>query len=478
MKTTLIALALLNFIIAKSTAQTGKSSPDELGIEYPMETNNANHPCISEEQYTIIENRCNENAKIYCKVDHPQHAAVVTQLNWPLKAAAGFNDCSYYYISAHVDQDKALSSFKDYNCGTLTYDGHKGTDIAMFPFPFYKMDNNLVEVVAAAAGTIVDKHDGEFDKNCAGVSSTLTANYMVIQHTDGSRTLYLHMKKNSLTVKTIGQSVAIGEYLAVVGSSGSSSGPHLHFEVWAGSTVSTLVDPFAGSCNSLNNSSWWAIQKPYMEPAVIKTSVNTTDIVLPPCPATETTNESDTYTIPFQGPGLPAGYAKFYIYIRDLISGATATMSILNPNATVFSSWTYNVSGNFRLVYSGFSKKLPTIPGIYTFQATYNGITCSHNFEIINLTGVHETENKLFKISAYPNPFNSTVTIQWNQDIHNGELTFYNEMGIPVRNLKNISGKEIILNRENLTDGFYILRLTSDNHVASIQKLMITNYEP
>ncbi|MFN8331146.1 MAG: hypothetical protein U0T81_08005 [Saprospiraceae bacterium] len=55
------------------------------------------------------------------------------------------------------------------------------------------MDHNLVEVIAAATGTIVDKHDGEFDKNCA--STSMMANYLVIRHEDGSQALYFHMKK-------------------------------------------------------------------------------------------------------------------------------------------------------------------------------------------------------------------------------------------------------------------------------------------
>ncbi|MBK8923793.1 MAG: peptidoglycan DD-metalloendopeptidase family protein [Saprospirales bacterium] len=137
----------------------------------------------------------------------------------------------------------------DYNCGARTYDGHQGTDIGIAPFSFYKMDHNQVEVVAAAAGVLLDKADGNFDRNCA--VNSLPANYAVVQHPDGSRAFYWHLKKNSVTTKAIGQPVAAGEYLGVVGSSGSSSGPHLHFEVRSGSTTSTRVDPFAGACNGL-----------------------------------------------------------------------------------------------------------------------------------------------------------------------------------------------------------------------------------
>src|SRR6185369_4402412 len=102
----------------------------------------------------------------------------------------------------------------------------------------------------------------------------------------------------------IGQPVAAGDYLGIVGSSGSASGPHLHFEVWSGSTVATRIDPYSGSCNLLNASSWWSNQKPYKETSIIRASVHSTDIVLPPCPATETLNESSSFTIPFQGSGL------------------------------------------------------------------------------------------------------------------------------------------------------------------------------
>jgi murein DD-endopeptidase MepM/ murein hydrolase activator NlpD len=81
------------------------------------------------------------------------------------------------------------------------------------------MDNNLVEVIAAAPGTILAVHDGEFDRNCT--SNSLTANYIMIQHADGSQALYWHMKNVSVTTKTVGQTVTAGEHLGVVGSSGS-----------------------------------------------------------------------------------------------------------------------------------------------------------------------------------------------------------------------------------------------------------------
>ena len=196
-------------------------------VSYQSTENKDQNPCISPQQYEIIEKECMENIKKY-KINPLNKAKVnAVSLSWPLRPSPDLTDCSYYRISAYVDNDPTVGAIKDFNCGTNTYDGPSGTDIATWSYNFYKMDNNLVEVVAAASGTIVNRHDGEFDRNCT--SNNLTANYIVIQHSDGSYALYWHMKKNSVTSKTVNQTVVAGEYLGVVGSSGSASGPHLHF---------------------------------------------------------------------------------------------------------------------------------------------------------------------------------------------------------------------------------------------------------
>jgi murein DD-endopeptidase MepM/ murein hydrolase activator NlpD len=345
--------------------------------------NNAQYPCISVAEYAVLVQHCKANTRKYIHHGLSERPAATVLFNWPLKAGSSLTDCSYYYISAHVDHNNAASAITDYNCGTITYDGHKGTDIAIGPFPYFKMDHNQVLVVAAAAGTIIDKHDGEYDRNCLGAGSNVPANYVIIQHSDGSNALYWHMKKGAVTTKAIGQTVSAGEYLGVVGSSGSSSGPHLHFEVWTGNTNATMIDPFAGTCNLLNATTRWVVQKPYTEPAVVKASVHTTDYTSPAvCGTTETLNESNLYVVPFQGTGLTAGFAKFYLFMRNITSGSTVTMNILNPDASVFATWNYTFPNTFVFSYWSFSKRLPTISGIYTFQAVYNGITCSQNFEI------------------------------------------------------------------------------------------------
>jgi len=53
-------------------------------------------------------------------------------------------------------------------------------------------------------------------------------NLTIISHVDGSKTYYAHAKKNYYRV---GKLVKRGKIIAVVGSTGNSTGPHLHFEI-------------------------------------------------------------------------------------------------------------------------------------------------------------------------------------------------------------------------------------------------------
>jgi len=86
---------------------------------------------------------------------------------------------------------------------------HKGIDLA----------NNVgTPIVAAKQGQVVFSgwHDGGYG-------------YLVtLAHPDGSRSLYAH---NSRLLVRVGQEVEQGETIAQMGSTGRSTGPHLHFEI-------------------------------------------------------------------------------------------------------------------------------------------------------------------------------------------------------------------------------------------------------
>jgi len=75
-------------------------------------------------------------------------------------------------------------------------------------------------VVAAATGTVI----------LAGWNAGGYGNYVVIDHGNGYQTLYGHLLSNSITVKA-GDRVNQGQKIGAMGSTGRSTGTHLHFEI-------------------------------------------------------------------------------------------------------------------------------------------------------------------------------------------------------------------------------------------------------
>lgn len=219
-------------------------------------------------------------------------SALPPMFSWPLRQAPHFNYPGYYAISNYVDQDPTNNNILDYNCGMRTYDGHNGTDIRIVPFRWNKMDNEEVEIIAAADGVIVLKQDGNVDQSCVW-GSGIPWNAVFVQHADGTTTWYGHMKNGTTTAKDSGDAVVAGEYLGLVGSSGNSTGPHLHFEVRDSSN--NLIDPFMGGCNALNNDTWWLNQLPYFDSGVNRLITGTQNWTNPPCPQLAQIFEEDVF---------------------------------------------------------------------------------------------------------------------------------------------------------------------------------------
>jgi murein DD-endopeptidase MepM/ murein hydrolase activator NlpD len=99
--------------------------------------------------------------------------------------------------------------------------------------------------VTAAAGTPVVAPVAsfvywvDFQRNGAG-------HYVVLRGGDGTDYVFMHLRAGSIT-SLQGAALAAGQPFAQVGSSGASSGPHLHFEIWPdgwySSKESTPIDP-------------------------------------------------------------------------------------------------------------------------------------------------------------------------------------------------------------------------------------------
>jgi len=142
------------------------------------------------------------------------------------------------------------------------YDGHDGSDF-LLDGGFAAMDDGSATVLAAAPGVVVDTEDGHYDR-CHGELASLDVscdghemigNSVIIEHASGHRTLYWHFMKDSIEV-AVGDAVDTGTPLGLMGSSGRSSQPHLHFELQ--DEEGTWIDPYAGELSQ--EYSWWCEQ--------------------------------------------------------------------------------------------------------------------------------------------------------------------------------------------------------------------------
>ena len=108
--------------------------------------------------------------------------------------------------------------------------------------PVYKVYRQHTGIdIGAGHGTNITSADSVTVITSAYNSSY--GNYVVVSHGNGRSTLYAHM--SSRKVKE-GQTVSKGDLLGLVGSTGASTGPHLHFEVIENGTRVNPLKYFTG----------------------------------------------------------------------------------------------------------------------------------------------------------------------------------------------------------------------------------------
>jgi hypothetical protein len=220
------------------------------------------------------------------------------------------------FIGNFADLDTS-PNIRDWDCSGYTYDGHQGHDSAIRSFREQAVG---VPIFAVLDGRVFDAHDGEPDMNTALVD--VPANYVVIDHGGGYYALYWHMKRGSVAVQP-GQLVTAGTQLGLTGSSGFSTGPHLHFESWKDGR---WFEPSAGPCRS--GASFWKSQPPvarsfyvadtYLMPGEISFD-SALSYLLDAAPRTS------TFRPGFQRISLKMDY-------RNLPGGSTWRLRVVNPS--------------------------------------------------------------------------------------------------------------------------------------------------
>ena len=145
-------------------------------------------------------------------------------LKWPL-------DGKIFITQYFGNTSFATANPQVYNGG-----GHNGIDFrASLGAP----------IKAAQAGVI--KGVGDTDRNCNGVSY---GKWVLIEHPNNLTTLYAHL---SLIKVSAGQNVETGEIIGYNGETGYTTGPHLHFTVFAtpGVKISQIRSKICGTLMTL-----------------------------------------------------------------------------------------------------------------------------------------------------------------------------------------------------------------------------------
>ena len=116
---------------------------------------------------------------------------------------------------------------KYYYQGKLIKDFHNGIDLVPSP-----CNNNEILAFADGVVTSMQKTGRQYGTGC----------YVRIKHSNGLYTLYYHLKSGSVCVN-VGDKVKKGQKLGIIGTTGKSTGIHLHFQIDKGSSK-TSINPY------------------------------------------------------------------------------------------------------------------------------------------------------------------------------------------------------------------------------------------
>lgn len=258
------------------------------------------------------------------------------------------------WIYQYPDQDPS-SGWQDYRGGRMSYDNHKGTDIGVEDIDELPYG---IPVLAARDGVVLRTRDGVADRvvteeTRAAVTQIGCGNAVVIGHGEGWTTIYCHLLKGSLLVKS-DQKVKAGQPIAFMGLSGLTEFPHLEFQVRKNNQV---IDPTAESL--------WAdakIRESY-GPVILHAGFATQGPTLPEIIAGG--HEPETLS---QGAG---GNLLFYATVLGAAPGQSIEMTLKGPNGRILAEDTSQVDRPqiLRTLWLGVRDIASRAPGNYTGEA-------------------------------------------------------------------------------------------------------------
>ena len=143
------------------------------------------------------------------------------------------------------------------------------------------------------------------------------------------------------------------------------------------------------------------------------------------------------------------------------------------PPSTVTEYYPFRVILNSNIHYGWFRILTTAYSAITIYDAAVNlipdsNICCGQTIGITEL-------NHNNSINLFPNPFREQTILQAANQLKNASLTISNVIGMRIKEIKNISGQTLTLQRDNLTSGVYFIQLMEDDKVIGKGKLVITD---
>jgi murein DD-endopeptidase MepM/ murein hydrolase activator NlpD len=272
-------------------------------------------------------------------------------------------------INNYADVDPRSNVAADFRNGPFQYEGHNAIDAG--PWGFAGQDQGI-PILAAADGVVDAMQDGYFDRETS--MGNRPGNFVRIDHGNGFKTLYYHFAKDSITV-TVGTRVRAGQILGQMGSSGSSTGTHLHYTPYY--RDAPLETGYAPTVYDANPLPYGGDLQPYFFATGISNRVVNSEL-------NEQISENSTY---LQG---ATGSINFWTQAYNLKAGDVLQWRYTRPNGTIHSTNTYVVPENYRYSiwwWSRFATNFSNTPGAWTITFSINNFAKESKTLTVNSTG-------------------------------------------------------------------------------------------
>jgi uncharacterized delta-60 repeat protein len=159
-------------------------------------------------------------------------------------------------------------------------------------------------------------------------------------------------------------------------------------------------------------------------------------------------------------------------FTREIVDITTSTSGQTITAITPGANYQWIDCNNNNTAISGETNQsfVATANGSYAVIITNNGCTDTSDCVNITSTGIQNVDQ--FNISISPNPFTDQTLIKFSEDVKITNVELFNVIGEKVKSI-SFTGRELILNREELNPGIYFLHILDKEDRHHIREIII-----